>query len=328
MPKSKFTLKAYEGGSKIQLAEGDKAPSKIQLLRVGSFKSEEHGSLAITKEHLASMARNFAEKARGYDDGHLPIDYFHENEKIAAGWIENVALTEDGTELWADVIWTPRGAQHVTDKELRYVSAEFHFDYKSNEGGKKFGPTLFGAGLTNRPFIKGMEAVVELSEGDGTMTLEQALAKIAELEAKIAAMGGSENELADLKKKLADVEAEKMKAAEVAKLNEKKGKFDKMLAEGRVCEAQRKPFMDGDSEKFAEAAQPMKLSDKGSSQGADENGDDSKKFSKSETPAQDEVQALAEVEVKGGLKFSEAVQKVLRAKPELAEKYNKEVSVR
>lgn len=323
MPKPKYTMKAYEGGSKIALAEGDKAPSKIQLLRVGSFKSDEYGSLAITKDHLASMAKNFAEKVRGYGDGHLPIDYFHENEKIAAGWIEQVALSDDGTELWADVIWTPRGAQHVTDKELRYVSAEFHFDYKSNEGGKKFGPTLFGAGLTNRPFIKGMEAVVELSEGDLTMTLEQALAKIAELEAKIAAMGGSENELADAKKKIGEMELSMKKIEEEKMLAEKKAKFDKMLAEGRVCEAQRVFFMEGDSEKFAEAAQPMKLSDTGSEGGADEG---SKNFSKSETPAQDEVLALAEVEAKGGIKLSDAIQKVLNSKPELAAKYRKEVT--
>lgn len=327
--KSMLKWKTFDGGEAIKLADGGEVPKKIQLLKVGAFKSAEYGELNITKDILLSMKKNFEGKARGYDDGHLPIDYFHENEKVAAGWIEGLTLSDDGAELWADVTWTPRGEKHLADKELRYVSAEFHFDYKSNEGGKKFGPTLFGAGLTNRPFIKGMEAVVELSEGAGeSMTLEQAMAKIADLEKKIAEMGKGETEMSDMKKKLSEYEASAKKSEEDKKLAEKKSDFDKRLSEGKVCEAQREPFMSGDLVKFSDLQQTVKLDSKGNAG----SGDDGKgaDHSKSETPAQDEVMALAEAAMASDkkIKLSDAIQSVLREKPELATKYRTETSIR
>jgi hypothetical protein len=38
-------------------------------------------------------------------------------------------------------------------------------DYKDNEGGTAYGPTLMGAGLTNRPFVKEMQPIVQLADG-------------------------------------------------------------------------------------------------------------------------------------------------------------------
>ncbi len=171
-----------------------------------------------------------------------------------------------------------------------------------------------------------MEAVVELSEGEGNeMTLEQALAEIENLKKQLAAKSASEVELADMKKKLGDFEAAAKKSEEEKKLSDKKADFDKRLTEGKVCEAQREAFMDGDMVKFADNAQSIKLNE----QGNGGTGDEGKVIvnADSKTPAQDEVMALTEKMVKEEkISFSEAVKKVLGGNKALADKYNKEVS--
>lgn len=145
----------------IKCAE-NKAPEKIQLFRTGTFHHAEYGTFQITKEVLASMVKNFTDNVRGVD---LAIDYKHENDDVAAGWIRGLELADGGDSLWATVEWTPKGSKVLADKEFRYMSPEFAFEYQDNETLKKFGPTLFGGGLTNRPTIKNMEPVVELTEG-------------------------------------------------------------------------------------------------------------------------------------------------------------------
>lgn len=308
----------------ITLSEAKEVPKKIQLLRAGEFLSEQYGNLKITKEILFGLKKNFDEKVRGYEDGKLPIDYFHENEKIAAGWIENLTLSENGAELWADVKWTPKAEKMLSEGELRYVSAEFSFNYQDNESGKKFGPTLFGAGLTNRPFIKGMDPVMALNEKNqenGGKKMDEKDKEIEALKAKIAemqkAMDGKDMEMSDLKKKLGETQAQ---YAEEKKCAEKRDNFNKMLAEGKAVEAQRESFMSGDMVKFAELAKPTNMNAKGSHDSNDQN--DSSKS------AQDKVLELAEVIVaQKKVSLHEGISQVLRANKELNAQYQKEVSL-
>lgn len=155
---------------KITLAEGDSpVADQVQLFRVGTFTHADYGTFDITASELKKMAENFKSNVRGID---LAIDYKHDSEDIAAGWIKDLFLSQDETELWATVDWTPNGKKVLSEKEFRYLSPEFTYDYQDNESLKTFGPTLLGAGLTNRPTIKQMEPVVELSEIKGAGDLD------------------------------------------------------------------------------------------------------------------------------------------------------------
>lgn len=300
----------------IKLSEDGAVPTRVQLLRTGSFQYGEE-PMVITKEILASFVKNFEAKVRGYDDGHLPVDYFHENEKIAAGWITGLGTENDGTELWADVEWTPRAIKALSEGELRYLSVEFHFDYESNEGKTKFGPTLFGAGLTNRPFIKGMKPVKKLSEGEYEMTPEQIAAKIAEMERMIAELKSqleaSKGEVAAEKEKVAGMEQEKA-------LAEKKAAFDVMFAEGKAVEAQREAFMSGDMKKFAELAKPLNSGGGSSTASEDKEG---------KGDSQDQIHELALAAMKENkfLSYKDAVSKVLSSNKKLHEGYKQEVKL-
>lgn len=151
--------------NEIKLNEGSEVHptgvEQVQLLRVGEFDHTAYGKFSITKDTLLKLKENFENKVRRID---LAVDYFHESNKVAAGWISGVELREDDSELWINVDWTKNGKERIEEKELRYISADFDFNYTDSETKVNFGPTLLGAGLTNRPHVKDMQPIL-LEEG-------------------------------------------------------------------------------------------------------------------------------------------------------------------
>lgn len=299
-----FKLKPHE----IVLAENAAIPAKVQIFKTGLFKHSVYGDFEITPDVLLSMKKNFDEKVRGVD---IAIDYAHDNDNIAAAWLTGLELSEDGQELWALPAWTPKGKRVIEDKEFRYLSPEFNLDYKDPESGKKFGPTLLGAGLTNRPYIKNMAPAVELTEitKEEQMTIQELEAKVQKLSEENQglmdaqkkasdAMGGMSPEemmkmIADLKAQVAALQGEKelaAKAAEEAKMcAEKEAEFTKLLSEGKAVAAQKDAFMKDDFKTFIKLAEKPVLTTEG-------HGNDITSTVKKNTPtpAQDEVIALAE----------------------------------
>jgi hypothetical protein len=158
--------------SEIKLTETPNGVSpEVQLLRVGTFNHPKYGKFEITPLVLAEMKYNFEKNVRGID---IALDFFHESDKVAAGWLKTLELRENGTELWAiNVDWTPRARKMLAEKELRYFSPDFSFQWTDPENGKVFQNVLFGGGLTNRPFVKGMEPIVSL--GEDAMANEETL---------------------------------------------------------------------------------------------------------------------------------------------------------
>lgn len=148
--------------SEVKLSEKKDVPPEVQVLKVGKFKHPSYGEFEITPETLVRMKENFEKKVRRVD---IAFDYFHDSDKIAAGWPKALELREDGAELWAtNVEWTPRAKQMLADKELRYFSPDFSFEWTDPETGAVFKDVLFGGGLTNRPFLKDMAPITSLSE--------------------------------------------------------------------------------------------------------------------------------------------------------------------
>lgn len=308
----------------------------IQVLRVGTFFHE--GQIVeVTKKHLNNMIKNFKDGVRGID---LMLDYSHESEKEAAAWFEDLYLSEDGKELWAKVDWTEDGADSVRKKKYRYISADFNFAYKDNETLKEHGPTLLGAGLTNRPVIKKMNPTI-LSEDnydskkEDEMTLEEMKKENDELKKKNKDLSEKLAHRDEDKKeeKFAEKEADLKKREDAIKLSEEKleqdkkdaemkAEFDVMLSEGKAVEAQRESFMKNDMAEFIKNTAHVNLSEKGN--GGKGNGK-TNEFEDSETPAQDEVISLAEKKVKEDeIEIGEAISFVLSENSELKVKYEKE----
>jgi hypothetical protein len=231
----------------------------MQILRTGEFSDPRYSRFEISKTMLADLVKNFSEGVRGV----IPaLDYKHESDDVAAGWFKALYLKDEGNELWADIEMTPKGEKILADKEFGYVSADFDTEYQDNESLRKFGCVLLGAGLTNRPVIKRMESVIQLSEkekdpvsekisklvGEG-YPQEQAVAialemerkgKLSEEEQKMEEkMKEMEAKLSEMEGKLA--ESEKMCAEYKAKLEEMEKKaMPEMMPEGEMPE-EKKP---------------------------------------------------------------------------------------
>lgn len=299
------------------------APNEIQLFKVGTFKHPQVGQFKITPDFLKTMVTNFKDKVRGID---LSIDYQHNNEDVAGAWIKDLKV-KDNNSLWAEVDWTPRGKKAIEDKEFRYISPEFSQNYKSNEDDKSFGPTLLGAGLTNRPFLKGMDPIVELAENKEN---EMDPKEIEAMKAKIAQL---EQEKKDADQKASSFElklSETQKAADQLKADKEKAdknaKFDVMLKDGKVCEAQRESYIAGDLNKFTELAMTVKLTEKGSRGNGDQviTAKDGKE-------AQAQILKLAEKMVKEDkITMDKAISLVLKepSNKTLREQYEASTSVR
>ena len=105
-------------------------------------------------------------------DNDIPIDYEHLSYEPgvaakASGWIKKLYdLGERG--LWADVEWTVAAKDMIAEKEYRYLSPAIVFNYKDPSSGKNVGAFLDSVGLTNRPYLDGMQPLTNKKpDGEG-----------------------------------------------------------------------------------------------------------------------------------------------------------------
>lgn len=176
----------------------------VQILRVGKFNHPRYGEFEITKLILMEMKANFDAKVRGVD---IAFDYFHDSDKEASGWPTELYLLDEGNELWAKVDWTPSAQRKLQEREIRYFSPDFAFEWKDPETGVAYKNVLFGGGLTNRPFLKDMAAIVAAEEKEAMdlKELEKKVLKLAEDGEGMAKEHEQlKTELAEAKKKLAE----------------------------------------------------------------------------------------------------------------------------
>ena len=125
----------------------------VQVLKIGRF-AHPSGEVEITRRLLASMVSNFERNTYGQS---IFVDVAHNPEDGAAGVITQ--LWVDGDRLMADVEWTIFGLEAIQDRGFRYLSAEFHEDWRDNEKRLPHGAVLLGAALTIRPANKSQEAI-------------------------------------------------------------------------------------------------------------------------------------------------------------------------
>ncbi len=321
----------------------------MQIARTGKFYDERYGTFNVTRKMFEEMIANFQTGVRGiipaldykHDADDIAAGWFKKLE------IKDVG---NESQLWGDIEITPRCQKVLADKEFGYLSIDMDTDYKCNESGKKFGCVLLGAGLTNRPVIKKMSPAIQLSDtkqGEhmdpkekeladlktakeandkkladaGVADLDGLIKMIADLKSQLEALkagGGAaapakeeEAQMGEVKAELAEVRKKLELAEKKTQESAKENEFNKMLAEGKVCAAQREHFLKGDMVKFAENAQKLKLKEDGSA----DNGQDAE-----EKDCEDEIQEKAmKLAEEKKISFKEAVSSVLKSNPKLAE---------
>ena len=140
-----------------ELAEN--VSSWIMAMPIGKYNHPVYGKIDITSDRVQRFAANVNNGVRGID---LDIDYDHkEYGGEAAGWVRQAEPRNDG--LWILVEWTTKAYEAIKSKAYRYFSPEFDDTWTHPSSGEKFKDVLFGGGITNRPFLKGIQPL-NLSE--------------------------------------------------------------------------------------------------------------------------------------------------------------------
>lgn len=155
--------------AEMQFAE-DKRSGSVQIFpKVGRYSHPMYGELDVSEDFLGEVKANFDERVYQQDIP-LTIDLEHETKLSgAAGWFRE--LEQRGKSgLWASIEFTDRGAQLVADGAYRYFSPEYYSVWQDPASGRAFNNVLIGGALTNRPFFKGMTAVVMMGESAWAFT--------------------------------------------------------------------------------------------------------------------------------------------------------------
>jgi len=138
----------------ITLDEGDDVfVSTFQAMPYGEYDHPIYGKITLTPEKAQEIANNVNSGVRGQD---LDIDYDHKQYGgEAAGWVKGAkADPRDG--LLLTVEWTKKAGKLIKEKAYRYFSPELTDEWKHPSTGVVHKNVLFGGGITNRPFLKGI----------------------------------------------------------------------------------------------------------------------------------------------------------------------------
>jgi hypothetical protein len=147
--------------STIKLSDGPGGTTSwIQGMPYGTWQHPFYGEIKVDADRVAAFTASVNERVRGVDPD---IDYDHKMfTGKAAGWVQAAeAHPTEGLRLL--VKWTAKAAQEIKDGAYRYFSPEFADEWEHPQTGVKFKDVLFGGGITNRPFLKGI-APVNLNE--------------------------------------------------------------------------------------------------------------------------------------------------------------------
>lgn len=139
----------------IEFSEG-KLPTKIHVLPMGEWDHSLYGKIKISERDIKEFIKNFN---AGIRKG-VPITEGHEvgDEKPAISWFKKLYKAKDG--LWANVDWTEKGKELLTQKAYKYFSPEFYRVYEDPETHEIYTNVLVGGALTNKPYFKGLKAIV------------------------------------------------------------------------------------------------------------------------------------------------------------------------
>ena len=161
-------------GSPVPVAAGPdisgeapaQAPQWVMIARTGMWLGHPSRPEIITPEHLHSALdyfdRHYA--AHGTD---LVVDYHHASVAAprgavrapAAGWVREMELRADGSELWGRVLWTAEAASAVAQRQYRCLSPLLQFNFPDRVTADPVLMMVHSVGLTNTPFLTELETL-------------------------------------------------------------------------------------------------------------------------------------------------------------------------
>ena len=158
------TFEAYSLGSgrvalhaKLPLVSEDSDRTWVHIATIGEWKGHHAGSFSFDVGTFKSFKRLFEAQTNS-----IPLTYEHpergDGQPVpAAGWIHELEIR--GPDLFALVEFTKTSGDMVRAGEYRFCSGVFDFESTDRKSGEAAGPELLEVGLTNNPFLDGLDAI-------------------------------------------------------------------------------------------------------------------------------------------------------------------------
>jgi phage I-like protein len=181
-------------------------PEWVMLARTGAWLGHPAVPEVVSAARLSSARDHFERHcaAHGVD---LVVDYHHASvyagrqgtRAPAAGWVREMALRENGTQLWGRVLWTAEAASAIARREFRYVSPVLQFDVPDRLTGEPVPMVVHSLALTNTPFMTELEGLNQSAATDGGGPLKEGGETMSVLDSLAAAL---EQEPAEVARRL------------------------------------------------------------------------------------------------------------------------------
>ena len=151
-------------------AEGDQATQEIvgtvfrkQIAKFGKWVNPLFPIefMELDKEWAKSIVDNF--NAGVIDRVPVPLDHTDQTE-ANTGEVIKLEIQDDGIYGYLD-IRRPNVVEDIVNGLIFDVSISFDWDYIDTENGDHHGPTLLHVALVNNPYLKGMPAFEEATQG-------------------------------------------------------------------------------------------------------------------------------------------------------------------
>jgi len=119
----------------------------------------------FTRENAEEMVRNFDANVLERRNGWLPVNREHERKEGRIGYITDLWVADDGVRA---KVAPAQGHEGEMD-DFDYISPEINWEWDNPYDGKTYRNVLFGAGVTNYPFLLGRTTLhsVQIWKSDG-----------------------------------------------------------------------------------------------------------------------------------------------------------------
>jgi hypothetical protein len=159
-------LALFRGLVELSDAANDTGAKWIQVAKVGSWAGHPAGQFQLTELEFSEVVANFKATA----NRRIPVDFEHASEADPnKGEIANVGAPAQGwildldnrgaAGLWALVDWLPLARSYIQGGNYKYCSPAIRFNSKDRVTGKPIGARMTSLGLTNTPFLDGMQSI-------------------------------------------------------------------------------------------------------------------------------------------------------------------------
>ena len=144
--------------SQFPLVSEDADTTWVHCAKEGTWKGHPQGAITFTKKIFEQIKKNFERQTNAIPVRFEHPDYLPNGQPIlTAGYIHKFEVRPTGLYAWVE--FTPDGAKTVRTHHYKSCSLVVIFDSKDRVTNDDIGAEVLELGLTNIPFIDGLDPI-------------------------------------------------------------------------------------------------------------------------------------------------------------------------